>query len=553
MASNRVYLLLLSGELAAAEKWIAARYPECECVVLQKREFRELTWRGQIRALRRIEGTAFVFFTGSLSDLQEPRLTVWSALFHRCRSTVLADLSGNVIEYGAFGWLRILPGSLVGAFCDLITFAGTWLLLQALRRLTNPIGAEAQEGEAGELIYLHPYPMYSGAGGAMSHIQGFLSGVAALGRKCEIFWGRALAKGKFPAHLVPPKRSLFLFRESHMLSYNLRFVIAVRRVLRGRKEATFYQRHGRFVFAGALLSWILRVPLVLEYNASELRMADYGDPVRLRTWLHQCEEVSLRAASVVVVVSEVLKKELLERGLSEKKIVVNPNGVDPDIFRPDCGGSELRSKWGWGKSDVVAAFVGTFSYWHGIEVLAQAIQQLLVVNAQGESGATLRFLLVGDGPLCAEIRQKLLPAKDRVRFTGLVPHERVPAYLDAADILLSPHVPMPDGRPFFGSPTKLFEYMAMSKAIIASKLDQLSIVLEHEQSAWLVEPGSPSELASAVALLAQDAGLRQQLGRNARAAALAGHTWQQNAARVLARVGSGLVRDTAHVPMGIQS
>jgi len=42
------------------------------------------------------------------------------------------------------------------------------------------------------------------------------------------------------------------------------------------------------------------------------------------------------------------------------------------------------------------------------------------------------------------------------------------------DILLSPHVPLEDGkRPFFGSPTKLFEYMAMGNGIVASRLGQI--------------------------------------------------------------------------------
>ena len=56
-----------------------------------------------------------------------------------------------------------------------------------------------------------------------------------------------------------------------------------------------------------------------------------------------------------------------------------------------------------------------------------------------------------------------------------MPHSAVPAYLDACAILLSPHVPMPAGSAFFGSPTKLFDYMAMEKAIAASRLDRFGV------------------------------------------------------------------------------
>jgi glycosyltransferase involved in cell wall biosynthesis len=93
---------------------------------------------------------------------------------------------------------------------------------------------------------------------------------------------------------------------------------------------------------------------------------------------------------------------------------------------------------------------------------------------------------------------------------------------------------MPDGRPFFGSPTKLFEYMAMGKAIIASNLDQLAQVLRHQYTAILVEPGNVAELVSAIRLLANDSGLRHRLGKQARQTAIAKHTWQQNVSRVLA-------------------
>ena len=75
-------------------------------------------------------------------------------------------------------------------------------------------------------------------------------------------------------------------------------------------------------------------------------------------------------------------------------------------------------------------------------------------------------------------------------FTGSLPSDKVAEYLDASDILVSPHIPMPDGSRFFGSPTKLFEYMAMGKAIVASRLEQLAEVLEHDRTAWLVTPGN---------------------------------------------------------------
>ena len=91
-------------------------------------------------------------------------------------------------------------------------------------------------------------------------------------------------------------------------------------------------------------------------------------------------------------------------------------------------------------------------------------------------------------------------------FTGALPHDKVAEYLDAADILVSPHIPMPDGSRFFGSPTKLFEYMAMGKAIVASRLEQLAEILEHDRTAWLVTPGNTEELAEAISASSSGSG-----------------------------------------------
>jgi len=287
------------------------------------------------------------------------------------------------------------------------------------------------------------------------------------------------------------------------------------------------------MFAGALLSRLLRIPLVLEYNASEDWMAKHWDPVRFGPWLRLCEKASVRAASFIAVVSNPLKQELLEAGVPEARILVNPNAVDPDWFHPGCGGERVRQELGLLPSDIIVGFVGTFSYWHGVAVLEQAIRALLD-NARGQGGQ-LKFLLVGDGLMAPQMRNALEPYVRRglVTFTGLLHHKSVRAYLDAADILVSPHVPMPGGGPFFGSPTKLFEYMAMGKAIVASALNQIADVLEHGRTALLVKPGEAGELAEAIQRLALDAQLRAELGRNAREAVLARHTWRQNARRVL--------------------
>jgi glycosyltransferase involved in cell wall biosynthesis len=373
----------------------------------------------------------------------------------------------------------------------------------------------------------------------MSHVRGFLSGLAEAGARCEIYSGCPLPSEQFAVKVFPARRQFFVFWESLMLTYNLRFVRSVYAELKGCRARAFYQRHGRFVVAGALLARRLRIPLVLEYNGSEVWLAENWDPSRFKPWLRLCEDVALAAASLVVVVSEPLREELIHRGIPPQRILVSPNAVDPAVFRPECGGESVRKRFGFGPADVVVGFLGTFGYWHGVEVLQLAIQILLEDPARRSESKRLRFLLVGDGLLRAEMIRALQSHQEagRVIFTGAIPHGQVPAHLDACDILVSPHVPMRDGRAFFGSPTKLFEYMAMGKAIAASRLDQLAQVLEHKKTAWLVTPGDARELADALDRLAGNAELRRHLGGNARRVAVEQHTWCGNAARLLDRAG----------------
>jgi len=94
-------------------------------------------------------------------------------------------------------------------------------------------------------------------------------------------------------------------------------------------------------------------------------------------------------------------------------------------------------------------------------------------------------------------------------------------------------VPLADGSEFFGSPTKLFEYMAMGKGIIASRLGQIGEVLVDSETALLVDPGDADQLADAIQRLGGSRELRQSLGAAARRIAVERHTWKHNAARVL--------------------
>jgi len=136
-----------------------------------------------------------------------------------------------------------------------------------------------------------------------------------------------------------------------------------------------------------------------------------------------------------------------------------------------------------------------------------------------------------------------------VTFTGLVAQSETPAYVVSADILLSPHIQNRDGSRFFGSPTKLFEYMMAGRAIIASNLDQLAEVLRPalpvdalpragpspaaRELAILARPGSADDIVKALTFCVEQPKWMIVLGRNARALARRRFTWDHHVAVII--------------------
>jgi glycosyltransferase involved in cell wall biosynthesis len=275
------------------------------------------------------------------------------------------------------------------------------------------------------------------------------------------------------------------------------------------------------------------VPLVLEYNGSEVWVArNWGRPLRYEQLALDAQAASLRHAHLVVTVSEPLANELVEQGVEPDRVVWHPNGVDADRFDParfsDAERFALRDRYGIPHDAVLVTFVGTFGQWHGVDVLASAIR----TETDRWRRAGVRFLLVGDGLKMPDVRRELSGLDDLATLAGLVAQDEAPLHVAASDILVSPHVANADGSPFFGSPTKLFEYMAAGKAIVASDLDQIGDVLR-DDLAVLVAPGDVDGLVRGLRTAIENPARRHELGARARERVLERYTWGHHVDTIL--------------------
>lgn len=305
-----------------------------------------------------------------------------------------------------------------------------------------------------------------------------------------------------------------------------------------------YHRYTGYTFFVAKIAKELRIPLILEFNGFGTWVMKYWGKSRnffkefvkkylLANIVKKIESYTLRNAFLIVAVSEPLKMGLLRMGIPEERIVVNPNGVDLEKFNPEVMKSRkckrLKQDLGIDGNKVVIGFCGTFGPWHGIPQLTEAIGRI-----SSERISNIRFLLIGEGPLKSEMERQIGDCEN-VKFTGEVPYSEIQYYLAICDVLVSPHNPQINGREFFGSPTKLFEYMAMGKGIVASNLGQIGDILKDGESAVLVEPGLVGGLVDGMLKLVKNEDLRERLGGHAREIA-ANYTWEKNVKRLLQRL-----------------
>lgn len=377
------------------------------------------------------------------------------------------------------------------------------------------------------------------SGGSIGHIAGVLNNLEKHTNNPVFITSDFIptVKDSIKQNIIHPEKDFSnLNVELWSLNFNNIFEKTSLNVLKDNPPCFIYQRYNINNYTGIKLSKKYNVPFILEYNGSEIWIRrNWGDPLKYEKISEEIELLNLKCANLIVVVSKPMKDELIQRGIDANKILVNPNGVDIDKYSPEIDDSEIREKYELQHKNVIG-FIGTFGKWHGAEILVESFGKLL--NSYPEYKENTKLLMIGDGvtmPLAKKYIKKY-NIEDNCILTGNIPQAQGPKHLAACDILASPHVPNTDGTPFFGSPTKLFEYMAMGKGIVASDLDQIGEVLEHNKTAFMTEPGNSDSFMNGLKTLLDNSELRKTLGMNARNEAQNNYTWAEHVNKIIEKL-----------------
>ena len=316
-------------------------------------------------------------------------------------------------------------------------------------------------------------------------------------------------------------------RTQECLFHPLRFGRTISRIMAEFRPDAVYERYALCQTGAARAVRTAggsRVPYLLEVNASLAgERFGPGKSATVLGWWSAREEGRLwRGADRVLCVSEQLRRLAIAVGAEPSRVLVMPNGVDVEAFRPDRPKGELRRRIGVGEDTILIGWLGSLSPGRGAEAFLHALAQALrlVPEAVG--------VVIGSGPLDATCRglAAQLGIARRVVFVGAVDHERTPDLLVDLDIAVACY---PRRKDFYFSPMKVAEYLACGLPVVCGRTGGPAEMVADGINGLLVEPDDAGAWGLALARLCRDRGLRAHLGLQARRSALAGPTWTGNA------------------------
>jgi glycosyltransferase involved in cell wall biosynthesis len=242
-----------------------------------------------------------------------------------------------------------------------------------------------------------------------------------------------------------------------------------------------------------------RLGYAVVYDLTRSPLGESPLDAELEAQYGRDQEACILAADLVLAPTPAAVKALQGRGKPER-VMFSPPGVDVDRFDWDEPEKASPPK---------IVYAGSIDPGRGVRVLVRAMAAIV---REIDARLVLAGPIVG-GKFEQALRDGIreLGLADKIEILGPVDHDQLPALLASATVCVVPAASDLTPNPAVLYPTKLLEYMACKRAIVAPKRDTVSMVVENGREALLFEPGDPIDLARKVLRLIGEPILRERI------------------------------------------
>jgi len=227
-------------------------------------------------------------------------------------------------------------------------------------------------------------------------------------------------------------------------------------------------------------------------------------PQKIFQWFAKfIEHRNMLGADKVISINEGLRKYTIRMGADPKKTEVIRAGIDFKRYNLKIKGDKIRERYGIKKNDLVLFFMGWLYHFSGLKEVAVSLSKY----------KNIKLLIVGEGDAFTDLQKikEKYNLKDKLILTGKQPFEKIPEFISAADICLLPAYNNKIMRDIV--PIKMYEYMAMEKPVISTKLP--GIILEFGNNNGVLYVNKPEDVLEKALELNKNKKIKEE-GRKAR-------------------------------------